>query len=166
LPGSSYSDDEDVLSDGDDKGFITVQDALKVLRDTRIDTQALEMVENAVWKRITGYPQAILQHTHLTKAYIPSDIALALTQEPSLVQRAVETFYTRDSLQLRAAHQMTRFPPSTSLLSSVRMTRTAYAQLAGQKFYPPKIFGRWKEKEGTKEWRWRDIGMKIVNRST
>jgi len=59
---------------------------------------------------------------------------------------------------------MTRFPPSSSLLASVRMTRTAYAQLVGQKFFPPKIFGQWKELEGNKEWRWKDVGMKIVSR--
>lgn len=59
---------------------------------------------------------------------------------------------------------MSRFPPDKSVLTSVRMTRTAYAQLQGQKFFPPKIFGQWKEKEGTKEWRWRDVGMKIVGR--
>lgn len=58
---------------------------------------------------------------------------------------------------------MSRFPPGTSLLTSVKMTRPAYAQLMGQKFFPPKIFGRWQETEGTKEWRWRDIGMKIVS---
>lgn len=43
------------------------------------------------------------------------------------------------------------------------MTRTAYAQLVGQKFFPPKVFGNWKDKEGTDEWRWHDIGMKIVS---
>lgn len=63
----------------------------------------------------------------------------------------------------QAAHKMTRFPPSTCVLRSVRMTRTAYAQLTGQKFYPPKIFGRWEEREGTPEWRWKDVGMKIVS---
>jgi hypothetical protein len=46
------------------------------------------------------------------------------------------------------------------------MTRTAYAQLLGQKFYPPKIFGSFKEREGTAAWRWRDTGMKLVNRPT
>lgn len=45
------------------------------------------------------------------------------------------------------------------------MTRTAYAQLMGQNFHPPKVFGQWKEKEGSSEWRWRDIGMKIVGAS-
>lgn len=58
---------------------------------------------------------------------------------------------------------MARFPPEPSVLVSVKMTRTAYAQLVGQKFHPPKVFGRWIEKEGSKEWRWRDVGMKIVS---
>ena len=57
---------------------------------------------------------------------------------------------------------MARFPPEPAILSSVKMTRTAYAQLVGQKFHPPKVFGRWTEREGTNEWRWRDVGMKIV----
>ncbi len=82
-----------------------------------------------------------------------------------LVQKAVEAFYTRDGVQLRAAHKMTRFPPDTSVLSTVHMTRTAYAQLNGQQFFPPKVFGRWTATpEGSKEWRWKDIGMKIVSR--
>jgi hypothetical protein len=44
------------------------------------------------------------------------------------------------------------------------MTRPAYAQLIGQKFYPPKIFGNWKEQTGSQEWRWKDIGMKVVSK--
>lgn len=46
------------------------------------------------------------------------------------------------------------------------MTRTAYAQLLGQKFYPPKIFGRFEEREGTAPWRWRDVGMKLASHLT
>ena len=42
---------------------------------------------------------------HITRAYLPSDVAKALPVNPSLVQKAVETFYTRDGLQLRV-----RFP--------------------------------------------------------
>ena len=57
---------------------------------------------------------------------------------------------------------MNRFPPRPDVLTPVIMTRTAYAQLVGQKFYPPKPFGRWEERPETPEWRWKDIGMKIV----
>lgn len=40
-------------------------------------------------------------HVHRTKAFIPADIRRALITDPSLVQKAVETFYTRDAIQLR-----------------------------------------------------------------
>ena len=46
---------------------------------------------------------------------------------------------------------------------TVKLTRTAYAQLVGQKFYPPKIFGRWTELEDSPEYKMKDIGMKIVS---
>jgi hypothetical protein len=58
---------------------------------------------------------------------------------------------------------MARFPPQPCILWTIRLTRTAYAQLVGQKFYPPRVFGRWQEKEGTSQWKWKDLGLKIVS---
>ncbi|KAJ6574750.1 SGT1-domain-containing protein [Mycena capillaripes] len=158
LPGKSDSDDED----DDQEEFIAIEDSLKILRDESIDTLASTEVQNAVWARTNGYPAAAKNHIHATKVYIPVDIARALASDPSLIQKPVETFYTRDAIQLRAAHRMSRFPPEPSVLSTVKMTRTAYAQLLGQKFFPPKVFGQWKANEGSDEWRWRDVGMKIA----
>ena len=51
--------------------------------------------------RSLRYPTAILQHVHRTKATLPVDIAKALYANPSLIQRAIECFYTRDAFQLR-----------------------------------------------------------------
>ncbi|KZT06347.1 uncharacterized protein LAESUDRAFT_679939 [Laetiporus sulphureus 93-53] len=162
-PGAKDSDEEgDMTQIDDDEDYITVQDAIKLVRDPLVDTFAPAEVEQTVWTRLSGYPTAARQHVHVAKAYLPVDIAKALAVDPSLVQKPTETFYTRDAIQLRAAHKMTRFPPEPSILTTVKMTRTAYAQLAGQKFYPPKVFGRWQEKEDTTEWRWRDVGMKIA----
>ncbi|EMD41652.1 hypothetical protein CERSUDRAFT_90221 [Gelatoporia subvermispora B] len=162
-PGAKDSDNEgDITNVIEDDDFITVEDAVKLVRDPLVDTLAPPDVEKAVLNRISGYPTASRQHVHKTKAYLPVEIAKALSVNPSLVQKAVETFYTRDALQLRAAQRMTRFPPEPSVLKSVRMTRTAYAQLLGQKFHPSKVFGRWKESEGSREWRGRDVGMKIA----
>ncbi|KDQ20565.1 hypothetical protein BOTBODRAFT_26568 [Botryobasidium botryosum FD-172 SS1] len=158
-PGASESDDEGL---DDDEDYLDIPDALRLVRDEGIDTLASPDVQAAAWARVQSYPSLAQQHTHLSKAYLPSDVSLALHQNPSLVQKAVEAFYTRDGIQLRAVHAMSRFPPSTIALSSVRMTRTAYAQLVGQKFHPPKVFGRWSEREGSREWKWRDIGMKIA----
>ncbi|KIK71348.1 hypothetical protein GYMLUDRAFT_147777 [Collybiopsis luxurians FD-317 M1] len=161
LQKSNENDDPDGLDD-DLEDYLATEDALKILRDPHLDTFAPHAVEDTVWSRISEYPAAVRQHIHTTKAYIPLDISKALSVNSSLIQKAVEAFYTRDGVQLRSAHRMSRFPPHTFVLATVKMTRTAYAQLVGQKFYPPKIFGRWNEREGTREWRWRDVGMKIA----
>ena len=61
---------------------------------------------------------------------------------------------------------MTHFPPSPAVLSSVLMTRAAYAQLQGQVFHPPRVFGpEWTVREGAEldnERRRRDLGVKIA----
>jgi len=67
---------------------------------------------------------------------------------------------------IQAASRMTHFPPSPSVLSPVLLTRVAYAQLQGQVFHPPRVFGpEWHvaegEDNGEDERRWRDIGVKI-----
>ncbi|KAG6820765.1 hypothetical protein H0H93_012029 [Arthromyces matolae] len=155
------SRDNEGIEDDDDE-YVCAQDAIKLVRDPSVHTFAPDAVQELVWHRIFGYPSATHNHMHKTKAYLPKDVANALLQSPFLVQKAVETFYTRDAVQLRAAHRMNRFPPNENALSTVKMTRTAYAQLVGQKFFPPKIFGRWSEPEGSREWRWRDVGMKIA----
>ena len=59
---------------------------------------------------------------------------------------------------------MTHFPPSPAILTSVSMTRAAYAQLQGQKYHPPRSFGtEWhvRDEAGPSERRWRDLGVKI-----
>lgn len=62
---------------------------------------------------------------------------------------------------------MRRFPPNTAQLTRVKMSRTLYAQLVGQRFFPPKPFERAKWFEGVEkesvEWRRKDVGMKVVS---
>lgn len=158
----SLHDSDDVTLQGSPDEYLNVTDALKLVLDDNIPTRADASVEQAAWNRIAKYPAALSQHIHRAKAYLPVDVARALSTNPSLVQRAVETFYTRDAIQLRAAQKMARFPPKPDVLTIVSMTRPAYAQLVGQSFHPPKLFGMWQEHEGTPERRWRDIGMKIA----
>jgi hypothetical protein len=61
---------------------------------------------------------------------------------------------------------MTHFPPTEAVLSSITLTRAAYAQLQGQVFHPPRVFGpEWHIREGEAldgERRWRDLGVKIA----
>lgn len=109
-------DDEDMYTTEDS---LNVSDALKLVRDPLADTQAPQNVEQTVWERIAKsdfdlflsrrdthifserYPSCLSHHVHKAKAYLPVDVAKALSTNPALVQRAAEAFYTRDALQLR-----------------------------------------------------------------
>ncbi|EJD55386.1 SGT1-domain-containing protein [Auricularia subglabra TFB-10046 SS5] len=155
-------DSDDEGGDEESSEYLAVQDALRLVTDPNVNTVPDRKIQQAAFRRIENYPALARQHVHTARARLPVDIARALSAKPSLVQKAVEAFYTRDGLQLRAANRMLRFPPEPSVLSTVRMTRTAYAQLVGQVFFPPKPFGRWSEPQGSPEWRWRDLGMKIA----
>lgn len=90
-------------ADEQDDKYIAVHDALPLILDTSIDTFAPKEIEDATWRRIAGYPGAARNHAHTTKVYLPVDIARALTVNPSLVQKPVEAFYTRDGSQLRVS---------------------------------------------------------------
>ncbi|GJE87751.1 SGT1-domain-containing protein [Phanerochaete sordida] len=159
-PGIREDDEDDPMEDN--SGFITEQHAVELVRNPVAETQVSASIEQAAWQRIAGYPARARTHIHFARARLPVAVAKALTADPSLVQKAVETFYTRDALQLRAAHRMARFPPEPSVDMTVKLTRTAYAQLVGQKFYPPKVFGRWTEPEDSSEYKTKDLGMKIA----
>ena len=55
MPGRNQSDDEgnDLPEDEDD--YISVKDALNVVRDGSVETRAPGEVENTVWDRIARY---------------------------------------------------------------------------------------------------------------
>ncbi|KIM29098.1 hypothetical protein M408DRAFT_128073 [Serendipita vermifera MAFF 305830] len=154
--------DRDYGEEGSESGpFLSTQDALKFLQDARVETRLPKQADDIIQARIAGYPQAARTQIHRTKAALPADVARALAGNPHLVQKAVECFYTRDALQLRATQKMTRFPPSSSSTVTVRMTRTAYAQLMGQRFNAPRVFRRPLE-QTVDEARWWDNGVKIA----
>jgi hypothetical protein len=150
---------------------------LTVGSDGRGEFYAQE-IEQDVWARISGYPGTLKTHHQRSRAYLPVNIAKALKTDPSLGQRAVEGFYTRDAAQLRMASRATKFPPfpaTSVVLSPLTLTRTAYAQLKGQVYHPPRVFGsEWRvsapeegvdvnsRSEMEREKKYRDLGVKMI----
>ncbi|WVR03486.1 hypothetical protein IAU60_000477 [Kwoniella sp. DSM 27419] len=157
-------DDDELERQYDSEAYLSEADAIRAVRTDKY--RAEPSVEQAVWNRISCYPDGLHTHQHRTKAYLPVPVAKVLAHNPELVQRAVEGFYVRDPAQLRAAARMSHFPPSSSTLTPVTLTRAAYAQLQGQIFHPPRVFGpEWHVREGAEldgERRWRDLGVKIA----
>lgn len=115
----SDDDDDGMGPGGDEDSFLNVQDAINLVRDRNVRTEAPVEVEKATFRRIerlgppiysdhyiekwNRYPEALNEHIHTAYAWLPVDIARALSTEPKLVQKPVETFYTRDALQLRVS---------------------------------------------------------------
>ncbi|KAK8845462.1 hypothetical protein IAR55_006175 [Kwoniella newhampshirensis] len=159
-----FRDDDDNERDYDPEAWISEVDAVRAVRTGNY--RAEEKMERAVWDRIACYPDGLKTHQHKTKAYLPISVAKALAESPELIQRAVEGFYVRDPSQLRAASRMTNFPPSPAILTTLTLTRSAYAQLQGQVFHPPRVFGpEWHVRDSPElegERRWRDLGVKIA----
>ncbi|GAA5949376.1 hypothetical protein JCM21900_005628 [Sporobolomyces salmonicolor] len=167
--------------DPDEEGFIDRTTAIALVRDDEIDTLAPKEVEAAVWARIDGYPGKIKEHHHRTLAYLPTDVALALSDSPGLIAEAVGAFYEREPGTLKACNTMSRFPPAPPLSSAsssssadsappesmtdsasslpdtvfvpTLLTRPLYSQLVLQRFYPPKPFEKvgWMEAKLGKE---------------
>lgn len=102
IPGGREHENEYHFADEEGE-YIAIEDALPLVRDASVDTLAPKAVEDIVWQRISEYPGAARNHVHTTMAYLPVDIGRALTVDQSLVQKPIETFYTRDAIQLRVS---------------------------------------------------------------
>ncbi|KAI9031173.1 SGT1 protein-domain-containing protein [Hyaloraphidium curvatum] len=121
-------------------GKLELPAAIGHVLDGTLDTLAPAEVEAAVQQRISGYPAAVAENVHRARCFVPRRIAEILARNPQLVAPAVETFYTRDPISMRAASKLERFDPATSVPVTVRFSRMTYAMLVSQQFYPPKKF--------------------------
>ena len=141
---------DDLKVEDENDAWIDHLKAIQVVRDERIDTLASPSLENAAFARINVYPAALASHQHTFVAYLPPPLAAvcAHTSTPSrhrhtatsLTQKAIEAFACRDAAGTRAAQKMSRFNPTDTTPISITVTRTAYAQMQGQRFYPPRTF--------------------------
>lgn len=108
------------------------------------------------------YPEAAQDHMHNALVRIPLGVAKILHARPDLVSAAVESFYVRDPISLQACAGMPDFPPSTSVITSVKFSRVLYAQLRGQKFEPPAELGFIVPEESSPIYNQSDVGMKLA----
>ncbi|ORY54998.1 SGT1 protein-domain-containing protein [Leucosporidium creatinivorum] len=168
--------------DPDQDAYIDALHAVSLILDSSVETTAPEDLETIVWARIAEYPAKIQEHHHTTLAYLPTEIALALSQDPTLVVEAAKAFYEREPATLKFCSTMTRFPPtapSTSLtpststtpslpgtvLTPLHLTRPLYSLLLLQRFFPPKPFlsAQWdKGARDEEDERRREVGMKVA----
>ncbi|KAJ3024050.1 hypothetical protein HKX48_007981, partial [Thoreauomyces humboldtii] len=144
-------------------GQLLLPRALDLIRSPMAPTAAPAAILAPITARLSSLPSAALSTTrHRALAHIPRSLARILRYDPQLISPAVEAFYTRDPIALKACQRMETFTPGRDDVDVVvTMNRVMFAQLKGQRFHPPKGFRMPGIKD--KDWGVWDIGMKIVS---
>ncbi|NXW42938.1 ECD protein, partial [Nyctiprogne leucopyga] len=141
----------------------TVCQALTLLSTRSEEFLAAEPIRTAVYKRISGYPEKIQASFHRAHCYLPAGIVAVLRQRPSLVAAAVQAFYLRDPVDLRACRSFQTFPPDERVMTVVIFTKCLYAQLVQQKFVPDRRSGYTLPLPSHPQYKAYELGMKLAH---
>ncbi|KFQ87166.1 Protein SGT1, partial [Phoenicopterus ruber ruber] len=141
----------------------TIAQALTLLSTRSEEFLAAEPIRTAVYKRISGYPEKIQASLHRAHCYLPAGIVAVLRQRPSLVAAAVQAFYLRDPVDLRACRSFQTFPPDERVMTVVTFTKCLYAQLVQQKFVPDRRSGYTLPPPSHPQYKAYELGMKLAH---
>ncbi|XP_048419564.1 protein ecdysoneless homolog [Stegostoma tigrinum] len=119
----------------------TISQALSLLNTHSDKCLAVESIRKAIRRRIQSYPEKIYADRHRAYCYVPAGIAAVLKRRPDLLAPAVQAFYLRDPVDLRACRPFKLFLPETRVMTLVTFTKCLYAQLQQQRFTPDRRTG-------------------------
>lgn len=100
----------------------------------------LPPLEEEAFYRLRNYPSQIDNSLHYSQLKIPRKLAYILHELPASVAPAVESFYLRDPIAIKAIQKTVdelSFPPNDFVQVSVRFTKVLFAQVRSQQFPPP-----------------------------
>lgn len=103
------------------------------------------LIEAEAFYRLRNYPAQIKESLHHAVITIPRKLAYILHERPASIAAAVEAFYLRDPIALKALQKDRAdllFAPDDLVTVSVRFTKILYAQVKSQQFPP---LEPWKE---------------------
>ncbi|ESO94107.1 hypothetical protein LOTGIDRAFT_145160 [Lottia gigantea] len=141
----------------------SVPDAVNIVREHEHLTKAKPEIQNAIMKKLQTFPEKASQNLHYANCYIPTSVASVLEQNPSLVAPAVEAFYYRDPVDLKACRSMKNFPQEDMVIYRVKFTRFMYAQLLQQDFQPDRRSGWTLPSKTNSQFKQDDIGLKLAH---
>jgi hypothetical protein len=104
-----------------------------------------EFIEAEAFYRLEKYPEQIIQSLHHSMVTIPRKLAYILHERPKFIAPAVEAFYLRNPVALKAilsGSSDLSFPPQDLVTVTVRFTKVLFAQVKSQQFSAPPI---WRE---------------------
>ncbi|CEP09871.1 hypothetical protein [Parasitella parasitica] len=142
-------------------GPLMRQKAIDLVRSSK-DTLASSPIQQTIMDRIRDYPSAATHEMHRAGCILPNQAAFVLLSEPQLITMAIEAFYLRDPISMKACATMKTFSPQRGLTETViQFTKTTYAQIVSQKFYAPKPF-RLPSVREKKQFKLAELGMKVA----
>lgn len=147
----------------DPSSNMTVLQALKLFSAHPDGFLAPESITKAIERRIKGYPEKIKDSLHQAHCFVPAGIAAVLKERPQLLAAAVQAFYLRDPLDLKACRTFRHFLPETRVLTSVTFTKCLYAQLVQQRFQPDKRSGYTLPALSHPKYKAYELGMKLAH---
>ncbi|XP_077206545.1 protein ecdysoneless homolog [Paroedura picta] len=159
IPLTSFPEKETVLPYTNP----TILQALKLLSTHSGNFVAAKSIRAAVYKRISGYPEKIRSCVHQAHCCLPVGAAAVLKQRPGLVSAAVQAFYLRDPIDLKACCVFRVFPPETRIMTSVTLTKCLYAQLVQQSFVPDRRSGYSLPPRSHPDYKAYELGMKLAH---
>lgn len=141
----------------------TIQQALSIISAHPEAVLASESIQAAVDRRVSGYPERVEASLHRAHCFLPAGIVAVLKQRPRLLSAAVQAFYLRDPIDLRACRVFKTFLPETRIMASVTFTKCLYAQLVQQKFVPDRRSGYGLPPPSHPQYRAYELGMKLAH---
>ncbi|XP_053162156.1 protein ecdysoneless homolog [Hemicordylus capensis] len=141
----------------------TIPQALKLLSTHSSNFVSAKSIKAAICKRISGYPEKIQTFLHQAHCYLPGGIAIVLKQCPALLSAAVQAFYLRDPIDLKACRVFKTFLPETRIMTSVTFTKCLYAQLVQQIFVPDRRSGYTLPPRSHPQYKAYELGMKLAH---
>ncbi|XP_075791131.1 protein ecdysoneless homolog isoform X2 [Pelodiscus sinensis] len=141
----------------------TILQSLMLLSAYPEDYLATKSIRTAVYKRISGYPEKIQASLHQAHCYLPAGIVIVLKHRPALIAAAVQAFYLRDPIDLKACRPFKTFLPDTRVMTAVTFTKCLYAQLMQQKFVPDRHSGYTLPSPVHHQYKAHELGMKLAH---
>lgn len=113
---------------------LTLEEALQILTTNSGILINSPLIEAEAFYRLRNYPAQITASMHHAPVSIPRKLAYILHVRPASIAPAVEAFYLRDPIALKALQSSSSlsFAPKDLVTVSIRFTKVLYAQLKSQ----------------------------------
>nr|CAD7397002.1 unnamed protein product [Timema cristinae] len=130
------------LTEGNSQEHVLeVKEGVAQVRRDPTGTLVHPNIQEAVFRKIAGYPGKVTEHLHRATAYVPVGVATLLKSRPNLVALAVRAFCNRDPIDMKVFRAMRYFPPENRVKVSVMLTKCLYAMVTHQQFQPDRRTG-------------------------